>query len=148
MASSTNIFEVSKNENSMDITFSSTMLNIDRTCNTINDFLSYATDNIKEELFAINLVTREGLSNAVRHGNKSNPEKIVRLSLELIGKKSLKMKIEDEGDGFDWRKRDSFLLHEDAEHGRGIIIIETYFSSFGYNDKGNVLYLQKDFFYD
>ena len=146
MDSPKEVFEVIKSKESIEITFSSTLENIDRSCIEINDFLSSASENIASELFAINLVTREGLSNAVRHGNKKDPEKTVHLFLEIIEDKSLKMRIEDQGDGFNWRELDEFLLDEDSESGRGLIIIETYFTSFGYNDKGNVLYLQKDFF--
>ena len=95
MDPSSKVFDVRKIDNSIEITLSSTMENVDKSCDEINEFLSSAHENITSELFAINLVTREGLTNAVRHGNKKDPEKTVNLVLDVIDNKSLKMRIEE-----------------------------------------------------
>lgn len=137
------IFDVFKTEDSIRFDFSSTMKHIDAVCEEANRYLCSAVDGIEKELFIINLVIREGLTNAVRHGNTNDPGKIVRFELSIINKEKIKMMIEDEGDGFDWREQRNETLADDQEHGRGIIIMGTYFSRYSYNEKGNILYLEK-----
>ena len=53
------------------------------------------------------------------------------------------MEIEDEGDGFDWRTAVDRQPSMDADHGRGIIIMQRYASECRYNEKGNRLTLVK-----
>ena len=129
---------------SLSFIFSSTMGNIDDVCERTIKYLRLKIKGIEKLLFPINLVIREGLTNAVRHGNASDPEKTVRFLLTIVNNKSIKLMIEDEGDGFDWRKQQKEDLPENMDHGRGIIIMDTYFSHYSYNDKGNILYLEKN----
>jgi serine/threonine-protein kinase RsbW len=55
----------------------------------------------------------------------------------------MELVIEDEGEGFDWKKFKTQSLGEDEDHGRGLIIMKTYFNKVSYNDRGNILYLGK-----
>ncbi len=137
------ILDIFKTEDSIKFNFSSTMKNIDTVCEQTNNYLRSAVDGIEKQLFSINLVIREGLTNAVRHGNAGDPGKNVKFELSLINKKIIRIMIEDEGEGFDWRERLHETPPDDQDHGRGIIIISTYFSRYSYNEKGNVLYLEK-----
>jgi serine/threonine-protein kinase RsbW len=91
-------FDVFKTEDSIRFDFSSTMKNIDAVCEEASHYLRSAVDGIEKQLFTINLVIREGLTNAVRHGNTNDPGKIVRFELSIIKKEMIKMMIEDEGD--------------------------------------------------
>ncbi len=137
-------FDVLQDNGSIHFNFSSTMDNIDHVIIGAIDYLYSKMDGIKEHAFAINLVLREGLTNAIRHGNANNPEKLVKLSLDIEGNRLIKVAIEDQGDGFDWQSRQKTELPEDEEHGRGMFIIDSYFSRYSYNDKGNILYLEKE----
>lgn len=137
------VFKVELAEDSIGIVFSSTLENIDIVCQKTSDFMVSKMDGIESELFPINLVIREGLTNAIRHGSKNDPQKEVRFLLTIKGS-SIRIEIEDQGNGFDWRKQQEEDLPEDEEHGRGIIIMDTYFTNYTYNDKGNILYLEKD----
>ena len=141
-----NDFYVRKTADSIDFTFSSTMGNIDVVCEQTTHYIQSKIQGIEAVLFSINLVIREGLTNAVRHGNQSDPAKMVRFLLTLVNNESIKLMIQDEGEGFDWRKQQSKDLPENANHGRGIMIIESYFTHYSYNDKGNILYLEKNIF--
>ncbi len=136
-------FDVLKTKDSIRFIFSSTLKNIDTVCEESNRYLRSAFSEIEKHLFPINLVIREGLTNAVRHGNAGDPGKIVRFELSIVNQEMIKMMVEDEGDGFDWREQLNELHADDEDHGRGIIIMETYFSRYSYNEKGNVLYLEK-----
>jgi serine/threonine-protein kinase RsbW len=47
------------------------------------------------------MALREALANAIKHGNKLNPEKRVFVRIEVNGSDTLKIAVEDQGDGFD-----------------------------------------------
>ena len=144
MSETNDVFTVENEEGGVCFTFSSTLDNIDKVIIEAIDHLYSISAGIKEHAFAINLVLREGLTNAIRHGNQSDNSKTVRLWLGVHEDRLLKLVIEDQGDGFDWKGRQNAKLEEDAEHGRGIIIMDTYFTRYSYNDKGNILSLEKD----
>ncbi|MBF0572204.1 MAG: ATP-binding protein [Desulfamplus sp.] len=171
-----NQFHIYETDDSITITFSSTMENIDRTCEETTRFLielfkrlesfhsnkfkceeKYFKKELKQEieyseklksnLFAIQLVMREGLTNAVRHGNCFNVAKIVRCYVKIDQKQMLIVEIEDQGDGFNWKREQSKNikdLDDDSDHGRGLMIMEQYFSRYWYNERGNKLTLEKN----
>lgn len=166
--SDSNNFNIDETPESITIVFSSTMKNIDRTCDETLRFLmnifkdfpcpdsvkkeckkeQNCSDCLKSHLFAIQLVMREGLTNAVRHGNALNPYKKVkcnvRINRQSIVNLLLHMEIEDQGNGFDWREEQKFKnLDEASEHGRGLMIMEQYVSRYWYNESGNKLTLEK-----
>jgi serine/threonine-protein kinase RsbW len=136
-------FDVFKTKDFIRFDFSSTMKNIDAVCEQTDQYLRSTIAGIEKHLFPIQLVIREGLTNAVRHGNEGDPGKIVRFELSIINKEMVKMMIEDEGKGFDWRGQRNEILNDNQEHGRGIIIMGTYFNGCSYNEKGNILFLEK-----
>ncbi|MBU1195088.1 MAG: ATP-binding protein [Proteobacteria bacterium] len=139
-------FETEQKEKSIGFVFSSTLENIDVICQKTSEFLRSKIKGIESELFTINLVIREGLSNAIRHGNENDPQKKVRFLLVINSDTSIQIEIEDQGNGFDWKKQQVQALPEDEDHGRGIIIMDTYFTHYSYNEKGNILYLEKEIF--
>ena len=139
MEKETDIFEVIVSKDKLHIRFSSFMEYIDEVCKAVTLFLESKQVGIAPHLFAINLVLREGLTNAVRHGNKNDPDKLVDFQLKIDGEKSILLKIADQGEGFDWKKEQSEGLQENADHGRGIPIMKTYFTRYSYNQKGNLL---------
>jgi serine/threonine-protein kinase RsbW len=143
MEKETGIFEVLESRDMLHIRFSSLMGHIDEVSRAVTCFLSSEQAGISPHLFAVHLVLREGLTNAVRHGNKNDPEKLVDFQLEIVPGKAILLKIEDQGEGFDWKKQQASRRINDADHGRGIPIMESYFTRFSYNQKGNVLYLEK-----
>ena len=143
MEKETGIFEVIDSGDKLHIRFSSFMEYIDEVCKTVTRFLESKQKGIDPHLFAINLVLREGLTNAVRHGNQNDPEKLVDFQMEIEEAKVIFLRIEDQGEGFDWKKQQNSGLPEEADHGRGIPIMESYFTRYSYNQKGNLLYLEK-----
>ncbi len=130
-------------DHSISITFSSTLENIDRICEEVARFLNQGFKELAEHFFAIDLVMREALTNAVRHGNDLDPAKEVKFLLKIDQKKHIQIIVEDQGDGFDWQTAKKFPPGDDDDHGRGLAIMTTYFSSCGYNPKGNRLILKK-----
>ncbi len=137
------IFEVIESKDTLHIRFSSYFEYIDEVCKTVTNFLTSRQEGVASHMFATNLVLREGLTNAVRHGNKNDPDKIVDVQLEIDKGKTISLQIADQGEGFDWKAQQTAELPEEADHGRGIHIMETYFTRYSYNPKGNLLYLEK-----
>ncbi|MBF0231873.1 MAG: ATP-binding protein [Desulfamplus sp.] len=157
--SDNDMFDVLETSEGITIIFSSTMDNVDRTCEEAVKFLMDSFKEfhcpegidcskcLKSHLFSIQLVMREGLTNAVRHGNRFNVFKKVKCSVNISSDNLLRMEIEDQGEGFDWRgeqlrDRDADV-DDTAEHGRGLLIMQQYFSRYWYNDSGNKLILEK-----
>ena len=138
------IFDVSQTTDSIRFTFASTFENIDDVCARMTRFLQSRVSNIDSQLFSINLVIREGLTNAVRHGNAGDSKKHVKLVLMLEDQQTIKLTIEDQGNGFDWKKQKVMSCCDTDDHGRGFLIMDTYFNGYSYNEKGNILYLEKD----
>ncbi|MCX6246348.1 MAG: ATP-binding protein [Bacteroidetes bacterium] len=83
----------------------------------------------------------EAVKNAMIHGNKNNPEKVVRLSFKSVPN-GLCFTVKDQGDGFDFRNVPNPLEADEkvAEIvGRGIFLIRSLADRVSYNAKGNVV---------
>lgn len=91
--------------------------------------------------FSLDLILREALNNAVIHGNKSDPSLVIFISLMLVGD-WFHIRIEDQGQGFDWTQRFETEISPNLEHGRGIPIIRHYGEEVVLNDKGNQISLK------
>lgn len=139
------LFDVTHDEKSLCILLGSVMKKIDKVSDEATLFLKKY--GLKEHVFPVCLVLREGLSNAVRHGHKSDPGKIIKFELKILNDE-LVMEIEDQGNGFNWKdKRGSIDNGENLgpilDHGRGLKIMDQYFCDIAYNEKGNRLILKK-----
>ncbi|MFI5166214.1 MAG: ATP-binding protein [Thermoanaerobaculales bacterium] len=55
----------------------------------------------EETTYWIGMALREALANAIKHGNKLNPEKRVFVRMRLLPAGELQIEVEDEGDGFE-----------------------------------------------
>jgi serine/threonine-protein kinase RsbW len=84
------------------------------------------------------LAVREGISNAIKHGNKCDLLKkvVVKMSYQ---DHQLSVTIEDEGDGFDPNKVQNPLLPENLlkSTGRGIFYIKSFMDDVEYEFKDN-----------
>ena len=139
MAGKDDIF-ISQDKNRLVVHFPSHVNHINRIEEETRNFLN--KNGLSGDIFPVCLAMREGLLNAVKHGNQSDPDKTVKYSLKLSDD-ILTMEIEDQGEGFDWRSIQNVHPSENSEHGRGIFIMRRYFSEFQYNRKGNKLTLTK-----
>lgn len=98
-----------------------------------------------EEETKMRLCLDEVLVNAVKHGNKLDPAKSVRVTLYADGER-WGLRVEDEGKGFDPSvipnpdDPESLLL----ERGRGVLIIKSFMDEVHYYDRGNrILMIRK-----
>lgn len=90
--------------------------------------------------FAIRLALEEGINNGFRHGNKSDPDKAVKMHCRIDDDEVL-LEIEDEGPGFDPATVPDPTDDENIEipSGRGIMLIRAYMSEVDYVPPGNLL---------
>src|SRR5579863_5828228 len=75
--------------------------------------------------YAIELALSEALANAVVHGAKSDPSKIVECDVVCDQNRSLLIVVRDPGNGFDPARLPSPIVGENifAGHGRGVYLI-------------------------
>lgn len=86
----------------------------------------------------------EAFVNAVKHGNKFNEQKLVRITAELSRKEAC-FTVEDEGEGFDVNSIPDPLDPENLfkTSGRGVLFICNIMDEVKYNERGNRLTMVK-----
>ena len=102
----------------------------------------YLTEaGVPVDRFAVRILLREALLNAVIHGSGQDPQKAVRLALTLEPD-AVVLTVEDQGPGFAWEERDTtFDIVGDG--GRGLALMQTYASSVTFNQRGNCVVLRR-----
>ena len=97
--------------------------------------------NLNKELFSMQLMLREGLINAVKHGCSNDKKLKIDCSI-LIYDNEYIIEIEDPGNGFSWGIPRNESNSGDTS-GRGLSILKKYSSSLNFNAKGNKLIIRK-----
>ncbi len=100
--------------------------------------------NISSDIYGnILIASLEAANNAILHGNKLDENKLVNI---LISKEEskLKIKIEDEGDGFDYKNIPDPTAPENIENvnGRGIFLMEKLSDSIEFSRNGATVELE------
>lgn len=98
----------------------------------------------QHDIFSIQLAMEEALVNAIKHGNRMDAAKKVRVHCEM-SPELLRVEVEDEGEGFDPSQVPDPTDPEQIEnpHGRGILLMRTFMSRVEYNETGNRVLLEK-----
>jgi serine/threonine-protein kinase RsbW len=80
----------------------------------------------------------EAVNNAITHGNKSNPQKLVDVEIEFENDE-MKITVTDEGEGFNPEKIPDPTKPENIEElsGRGVFLMTKLADSIRFNEKGN-----------
>jgi len=94
--------------------------------------------------FAIELLLRESLANAVLHGSDGDATKTIRCVLRMRPARFL-LVLRDEGTGFDWRAAWRRSSGSGEVGGRGLEILRLYASRVRFNRSGNMVAIQKRF---
>lgn len=119
-------------------TIPSSLESADCLCKVIRHFMLNA--GLREVSFAIELVARECLSNAVIHGNRCAADKSVDLALS-VGSKWIRLTVADEGTGFAWRRGGRKQFDVVATCGRGLQICRLYADRVRFNRTGSTVEL-------
>lgn len=95
--------------------------------------------------YAIKIALDEGLINAVKHGNKLDANKTVRVSANITSEKA-EIIIHDEGVGFQRSDVPDPTAEENLEKcsGRGILLIEAYMTEVEWSDNGRRIRMVKE----
>ncbi len=96
------------------------------------------------DLFALKLALEEALVNAVKHGNKLDPAKEVRVHYRVCDQR-VDITVEDQGEGFNPAEVPNPTDDENIDRcsGRGILLMRAYMSSVVFNPQGNKVTLSK-----
>jgi len=94
----------------------------------------------EDDRFAVHLAFEEAFANAVKHGNKLDPQKRVTVVYSVDHDKAV-VSITDEGVGFNPRsvpdcRRGKNLF---KPNGRGVLLIHSYMDVVGYSDEGRTV---------
>ena len=98
----------------------------------------------QDDIFAVHLALEEAFINAIKHGNKMDPTKKVKIDYS-VGWDKVEICLTDQGDGFDPdavpdpRVGDNVYRPE----GRGLFLINSYMDVVKFNEKGNRLYMAR-----
>ena len=89
-------------------------------------------------IFAIKLALEEGISNAIRHGNRFDPAKKVQIVFDVDDHRAI-ITITDQGPGFDPTLVPDPTTDENLEkpNGRGIMLMRAYMDEIRFNAQGN-----------
>jgi serine/threonine-protein kinase RsbW len=96
----------------------------------------------KDDVFAVHLTLEEAFLNAVKHGNKMDPAKKVKIDYSVSPEK-IEITITDEGAGFEPESVDDPRfgkgLYEPG--GRGLLLMNSYMDIVRYNENGNSVHM-------
>jgi len=84
------------------------------------------------------VATLEAVNNAITHGNKANPQKMVDVEI-TFDKNEMKITVTDEGPGFNPAAIPDPTMPENIEElsGRGVFLMKKLADSISFNEKGN-----------
>ena len=95
-----------------------------------------------DDIFAVHLALEEAFLNAVKHGNKMDPTKEVKIDYS-VDLDRIEISMTDQGEGFEP------ALVADPRHGeglykpdgRGLLLMNSYMDVVKYNERGNSVYM-------
>ena len=90
------------------------------------------------DLFSIKLALEEALVNAIKHGNRLDRSRRVRISYRLLPDRFV-IRITDEGPGFDPADVPDPTAVENLARpcGRGLMLMRPYMTDLGFHERGN-----------
>ena len=107
------------------------------------DELQFELDLSDESYGNVLVATMEATNNAIVHGNKSDPNKIVVVKI-IKDHDELVVNIKDQGPGFDPKKIPDPTAPENIEkiNGRGIFLMERLSDEIHFSDEGRIVELK------
>ena len=96
----------------------------------------------KDDIFAVHLTLEEAFLNAVKHGNKMDPSKKVKVEYSIDADK-IEISITDQGSGFRPDAVDDPRFGENLfkPGGRGLLLMNSYMDMVKFNREGNSVYM-------
>lgn len=117
---------------------------VDDLCQEVRTFIA-AQQLSSHDIFAVELLLRETMTNAVAHGAKGDARRRVRCRVSIFPQQILELEVQDPGEGFDWRSAAKNNQAPTGSSGRGLLILRHYADTILYNEKGNTVILRRKF---
>ena len=98
----------------------------------------------RDDAFAVHLALEEAFINAVRHGNKMDPDKEIKIDYS-VGPDKVEVTMTDEGNGFNPDAIPDPRCGENLykADGRGLFLIRSYIDLVEFNKRGNRVHMVK-----
>ncbi|MBP3193129.1 ATP-binding protein [Natronogracilivirga saccharolytica] len=115
---------------------------MDRLAEFVNE-IAVASGADEDKKHNLHLALNEAVTNAILHGNKQDPAKVVRVTA-VISRQDVTVTVTDQGDGFDPdaipdpRKKENLM----KTGGRGVWLLSEFADEVNYNKKGNSVELR------
>jgi serine/threonine-protein kinase RsbW len=117
------------------LTIPSRLAAIEPVCEQIRGLLGRR--HLQSAEFAVEILARECLNNAILHGNRGLANARVNFGMR-VGKRLICLRVTDQGPGFDWRRRIRHgLPAESSVDGRGLMVASIYARRIAFNRRGN-----------
>ena len=96
------------------------------------------------QIFALKLSLEEAITNAIKHGNKLDPDKHVTIDYS-VSEEQVVVEVRDEGGGFRPDKVPDPTRPENLERpsGRGVMLMKAYMTEVAFSDSGNCVRMVK-----
>jgi serine/threonine-protein kinase RsbW len=127
----------------IDRTFASELVEGKRVLEEILDQLK-AHHWSEHDVFSIHLSLEEAIVNAIKHGNRFDPQKEVTVKCR-VSSEVFWIEISDQGTGFNPANVPDCTDDEnmDVPSGRGIMLMRSFMSRVEFNDRGNQVMMEK-----
>ena len=124
-------------------TFPATLDGVEAFCRDLRENLARLGPAGSPDAFAAEILAREAATNAVIHGCGRDPGLLVHCSLR-IGPRRFRLRVSDQGPGFDWRQRSRTGSDVDVPGGRGLELYRAYAQRVIFNARGNSILLVRN----
>src|SRR5262249_39245454 len=96
------------------------------------------------DMFAVRLALEEAVVNAIKHGNRLDQNKKVHVVCQISDRK-VRIQVTDEGPGLDPNAVADCTDEDHIElpNGRGIMLMRNFMNYVEYNDRGNMVTMEK-----
>jgi serine/threonine-protein kinase RsbW len=99
---------------------------------------------LEHDIFSVHLAMEEALTNAIKHGNRSDAAKQIHVSCRLTPD-LVQIEISDQGPGFDPAgvPDPTDAAHLEIPRGRGLMLMRSFMSRVAFNALGNCVVMEK-----
>jgi serine/threonine-protein kinase RsbW len=96
----------------------------------------------QDDIFAVHLAVEEAFLNAIKHGNKMDPNKKVKIDYSVCPDR-VEISLTDQGEGFDPDAIPDPRVGKNLfkPEGRGLFLINSYMDVVKFNERGNCVYM-------
>ena len=110
------------------------ILEVEQFIEEIRDFLGFKDDVFGNVMIAVT----EAVNNSIRHGNRGDGSKVVRIRCASLNPYRIMMAVEDEGNGFDPESLPVPTAPENVmrESGRGVFLMRQLSDEIHFQDSG------------